>query len=174
MAKRKEHIFKDGVELKHCGGCNNELELTQFSNLKRSWDGLNSRCKSCCYNYMKNSKGVKEYRENYRKENRKILSDKRRARTNSISGKYSSYKSDAKRRDYSFELSIDEFSSMWQKPCSYCGDSIDTIGIDRIDNSLGYTSDNTEPCCKQCNIAKNNMSRNDFLELIKRIYLRNH
>ncbi len=35
-------------------------------------------------------------------------------------------------------------------------------GIDRIDSSLGYIVDNTQPCCTSCNLAKLNRSDKDF------------
>ena len=43
-------------------------------------------------------------------------------------------------------------------------------GLDRIDSSKGYSSENTVPCCKYCNTAKNTMSVNEFMEWVKRIY----
>lgn len=43
-------------------------------------------------------------------------------------------------------------------------------GIDRIDSEVGYTKENTVPCCKYCNTAKNTMSYNEFIEWIKRVY----
>jgi len=43
-------------------------------------------------------------------------------------------------------------------------------GIDRVDNTRGYTKDNIVPCCKRCNVAKNNMSLQEFLTWIERLY----
>lgn len=53
--------------------------------------------------------------------------------------------------------------------CSYCGIK-EKLGIDRVDNSVGYTKENSVPCCKLCNFMKKAMSRNDFLSRIKKIY----
>ena len=58
-------------------------------------------------------------------------------------------------------------------PCSYCGrlcdPSIDYYnGIDRIDNNIGYTIDNSVSCCKYCNFAKNDFLLDEFLLWIKR------
>lgn len=87
----------------------------------------------------------------------------------SIKGKYALYKSNAKVRGYSFDIKIDQFSSFWQKPCSYCGDSIDTIGIDRIDSSKGYTLDNLTPCCEPCNGGKMDRSREEYILRCNRV-----
>jgi hypothetical protein len=173
MAKRKEHQIRNSIEYKHCGRCNEWLELQSFSKVSRNWDKLNSNCKKCQYQYMKNSPSVKEYRKQYAIKNKALLSEKRKKRTHSLSGKFSSYKSEAARRSLKFELSIEEFQALWQQPCYYCNVQIKTIGIDRIDNAIGYDADNTTSCCNKCNVAKNDMSREEFLSMIKRIYL-NH
>jgi len=44
-------------------------------------------------------------------------------------------------------------------------------GIDRIDSDGGYTPDNIVACCKKCNIAKSDMTTDDFLAWIRRISL---
>jgi hypothetical protein len=71
-----------------------------------------------------------------------------------VNGRYTKYKSGAKQRNLSFELSKDEFASFWQKPCSYCGGEISTIGIDRIDSNKGYIKSNCRACCSICNKIK--------------------
>ena len=43
-------------------------------------------------------------------------------------------------------------------------------GIDRVDSGKGYVINNVVPCCKYCNIAKGEMSREDFLKWVKRVY----
>ena len=35
-------------------------------------------------------------------------------------------------------------------------------GVDRVDNTKGYSVDNSVPCCKFCNTAKHTMSEGDF------------
>ena len=46
-------------------------------------------------------------------------------------------------------------------------------GIDRIDNNIGYTNENSVPCCKTCNFAKNILSESQFYLWIKKIYEHN-
>jgi hypothetical protein len=42
-------------------------------------------------------------------------------------------------------------------------------GIDRIDPTHGYISDNVVPCCRTCNVAKLKMTRDEFLAWAWRI-----
>ncbi len=77
--------------------------------------------------------------------------------------RYAVYKRGAKIRGYSFDLTLEEFSSLWNTPCHYCNDPIDGIGIDRKDNSIGYTVDNTTSCCTNCNFMKGTLSHNTFI-----------
>jgi hypothetical protein len=45
-------------------------------------------------------------------------------------------------------------------------------GMDRKDNTEGYTWDNTVPCCKQHNSMKSDLSIDAFLSLVSSVYLR--
>ena len=45
-----------------------------------------------------------------------------------------------------------------------------TNGIDRIDNNSGYTVKNCVPCCFECNKMKMDISLNEFMDRIYRIY----
>lgn len=84
-------------------------------------------------------------------------------------GKYAQYKSSAKQRDIDFLLSKDEFISFWQKPCFYCLSQIETVGIDRIDNTKPYQIGNTTPCCAKCNLMKLDMDRQEWFEHMRKI-----
>jgi len=58
-------------------------------------------------------------------------------------------------------ITIDEYAKLISKPCYYCEDFFAAkskygSGLDRIDNTKGYTVDNVLPCCKQCNSIRNN------------------
>jgi len=76
----------------------------------------------------------------------------------------------AKNRGYSFNLSLEQFITFWNKPCHYCGSEINGVGIDRVDNNIGYELDNCVPCCSKCNKMKLNLSLSDFFSHIKQIY----
>lgn len=96
---------------------------------------------------------------------------------------YRTYKIGAKSRDLDFSLSFDEFSELTALSCYYCGEMPKNIfknrygkgdftynGIDRVDNSKGYTTSNVVPCCKICNVAKHAMSRDAFLVWVAKVY----
>lgn len=87
--------------------------------------------------------------------------------------KYKEYKENARVRKIVFRLSVKYFKENFNKYCSYCGDKIKTIGIDRVDNSKGYIKDNCVLCCKICNRMKLNYSLEDFIKQCEKIYLFN-
>lgn len=96
---------------------------------------------------------------------------------------YKSYKRLATRRGIEFHLDMKQFLELTKSDCHYCGREPSQIqgdrklngnyvynGIDRSDNKLGYKVGNCVPCCKYCNVAKMQMSEDEFLNLVKRIY----
>lgn len=94
---------------------------------------------------------------------------------------FGNYKYGAIKRGLSFEITRDYFNKIVGISCYYCGNEVGTTkkcrkhifntnGIDRLDNSLGYTEDNCVPCCSTCNLAKNDMSEKEFYEWVNRIY----
>ena len=83
--------------------------------------------------------------------------------------RYSHYKSGAKKRNINFNLTEQEFYSFWKKSCIYCGDEIQTIGLDRINSGEGYDIDNVVPCCSTCNWMKIDKSAEDWITHIKKI-----
>ena len=93
------------------------------------------------------------------------------------------YKRNAKRRGLTFSLTNQEIREIFALNCFYCGTKPSNgnaprkyygdflyNGIDRINNSLGYVLNNVVPCCKRCNYMKNNLTHEDFLIHIKKIY----
>ena len=90
------------------------------------------------------------------------------------SGEYRIYKNVATRKGKEFLLSLEDFSQIKTKSCIYCGEDKERRGIDRIDNSLGYTRENSAPCCQICNYMKKNYSVEKFISHVKKIYLHNN
>ncbi len=89
-----------------------------------------------------------------------------------LQGRYSQYKRSAKKRGLPFELTEEQFASLWQKNCSYCGDPIETIGLDRINNTKGYVLDNVVPCCDTCNRMKLDLTQDNWLNHMRKILIR--
>ena len=76
------------------------------------------------------------------------------------------YKRGADARGLEFTLTLEEFKKFVQDKCHYCG-SENSIGIDRKDNAIGYTSKNSLSCCKICNFMKGTLKYQDFIRHIR-------
>jgi hypothetical protein len=96
---------------------------------------------------------------------------------------YDAYKKKAFERNYCFELTKDQFRELTKGNCYYCGVEPKQKkktnkktgyyifnGIDRANNSLGYTIENSVSCCYVCNRMKMEFSNEEFLNHIERIY----
>lgn len=85
-----------------------------------------------------------------------------------------------------FLLELSEFRQITSSPCHYCGvlpskmvnDGHGKInawgqyfynGIDRKDPNVGYTVENSLPCCENCNFAKGTMSYQRFIAYLDRV-----
>lgn len=66
---------------------------------------------------------------------------------------YQSRSSDLK-KGLVFDLSKEFVENSLEKACTYCG--FPSTGLDRIDNTKGHSEDNCVPCCKECNVSRNN------------------
>lgn len=95
------------------------------------------------------------------------------------------YRTQARKRGLSFELSRDQFRTLTSGSCHYCGsppayiykpsrdrDGADPYiynGVDRMNNDLGYIAGNVATCCGVCNGAKSTMSSDQFLALVAKV-----
>jgi hypothetical protein len=161
---------------------------------KNKWGNHQWKCQCDCGNITYVLTG--SLRENsstkscgcLRQENRKIRMKKINDTTrlawgeSSLNILYAHYEYGAKKRNHSFELSKEEFIDLVQQNCSYCGNPpIEkqyskgsngpclANGIDRIDNTKGYTLENCVTCCGVCNRMKSTMTQKEFLEHIAKI-----
>lgn len=107
-----------------------------------------------------------------------VLPDSGAAKTEMLG----SYRYQAKRRNLVFELKEDIFFDLINQDCYYCNAApVQNVmhtdrhrglvcnGIDRLNNNVGYTIENSVPCCKPCNIAKNKSTLVEYIERSKRI-----
>jgi hypothetical protein len=86
-------------------------------------------------------------------------------------GVLTTYRTSAKRRKLEFNLDLEFVKLLLNKSCNYCGDIIlgRTMGIDRVDNSKGYTKENCVPCCVICNTAKSTLTKDEFINHCKKV-----
>ena len=69
----------------------------------------------------------------------------------------------AREKNISLTIDYQLFDSLFNEPCFYCGGLRINAGLDRIDNSIGYTPDNIRPCCWPCNRMKGASTEEEFL-----------
>jgi hypothetical protein len=89
-------------------------------------------------------------------------------------------------KTYSDGCSLELFMKLSQEPCHYCGEppsnkftrkyssGVETFiysGLDRKDPARDHSPDNIVPCCYSCNIAKCDMTYDEFLAWNARVYL---
>ena len=109
-----------------------------------------------------------------------------------IKVQYSHVKRRNKRLGYMDCIPLSKFAKLIKSPCNYCGveeskeieDRLNESkskkrisnhvlkcnGIDRKNSDMGYTVDNSTPCCKTCNFAKHTMTEVDFYKWVKQVY----
>ena len=124
----------------------------------------------------KNREGRNAYMREWTRKNNERLSEYKKNYYHtrlSIRVQFTRLIAGAESRNYKVSISIEEFESIVRQPCIYCGENEKRIGIDRVDNSVGYTKKNSVPCCKICNRMKMTLSLNEFLGHIEKIYQHN-
>ena len=74
------------------------------------------------------------------------------------------------------DVNIDDISEMQNKltlECEYCGffpnEKESLNGLDRVDSELGYSANNTVPCCATCNAMKGPLDIDVFISNVRRI-----
>lgn len=87
--------------------------------------------------------------------------------------RFNQYKHSAKRRGYTFGISFTQFLGFYDKPCAYCGDEFPGVGLDRVDNLVGYELENLVSCCEWCNRMKLDFSKSEWLEKLNKIVKKN-
>lgn len=64
-----------------------------------------------------------------------------------------------KKRGHQYNLTVELVTELFEKPCSYCGDTALKRTLDRIDNSTGHVPSNVLPCCIRCNFVRRDMPK---------------
>lgn len=133
----------------------------------------NKGVKSCgCYNYRDYGGG---------KKNARSTPD------NPVGARSAAYRrmqSNAKIRNLTWDFDLDTWLNIVTQMCFYCGAAPRPYmpngkrsryglflcnGLDRIDNSKGYTLDNVVPCCGICNGMKSNATQQEFIDRCRKI-----
>ena len=138
---------------------------------------IQSNCVSCCEmcNMMKGSSGpnVFVHRAEHILTNLKIIEGQLYPDDFvDIHGcSFGAYRIRAENKGLSFDITKEQFETYKINPCYLCGKSGTNThmnGIDRLDNTKGYTQDNIKSCCWVCNYMK---KKCDYNELIQKLSL---
>ena len=114
-----------------CGKCYEEKSLNCFR-IKKNSNFTVSSCKECEKNRHKDF-----------------------ART--LHGRWMFAKKRAAQRDIEWNLDKEIYAALIKEKCHYCSGKLQKtgVGLDRKANEFGYICENVVPCCKICNIVKN-------------------
>lgn len=99
---------------------------------------------------------LRQYRKQYHDLNKTRVNARARANGRKVAGRYSRCRSSARERGLLFDLTIEQYAVLVGRGCHYCSGPLPEAGsgLDRKDNTRGYTHDNVVPCCRHCNTIK--------------------
>ena len=87
-----------------------------------------------------------------------------------VKKKFIDYRKGAESRGLEFDLRMDDFHTILLRNCSYCDvKGISKMGVDRVNNNVGYKKSNVTPCCWPCNRMKGSMTFIEFLSHIRKM-----
>lgn len=95
------------------------------------------------------------------------------------------YKFNAAKKGLPFLLTDERFFELTKMNCYLCNDPPSAFyrhskgcngaylynGIDRVDNALGYTEENSRPCCAPCNLIKHHRTLDFLLRHLKKMWM---
>jgi hypothetical protein len=144
-------------------------------------------CVSCCSacNYMKSTKSVETLvrRAEHILARSGVITDGRKFPDEFRNIQYVTFNSlvrSAAKRRYNVAITEDDWFNIVYHDCYICGKSpnydisdltqIHFNGVDRYDNGIGYTVDNSRACCNTCNRLKRNYTYESFIAKLLQIY----
>jgi len=146
--------------MKTCFKCKESKPIALYFKHNQTPDGYHSWCKNCCTAGNLRS----------------------RVKLNSaIEGRAGVFlrnaKNGAKKRQQSFELTVGDIVTCWNAQANICAYSgrlmtlvagqLNTVSIERIDSSIGYTQANTILVCQAVNRMKSDFEFEDFYTLCR-------
>ncbi len=142
-----------------CTQCGKDFDTFQTRYGKES---LN--CTNCQRVQAKQDEKRKDRVRNYKQE-----------KCNNIKGYYKDYVVGAVDRGYEMNIDFDTFSKLILEECHYCGHKTEgeVNGIDRVDNSIGYSIENCVTSCWKCNRLKYIYNKDFFIEKCRLISMGN-
>jgi hypothetical protein len=156
--RKAEQGTSEADEMKTCFKCKEAKPFALFFKHKQTADGYHSWCKVCCLKGNNRSRA----KQNSTIEGRAVVFLR------------NAKKSSAKRGQV-FALTVEDIVACWNDQmaiCAYSGREmtleagmLNTVSIERIDSSIGYTPDNTILVCQAVNRMKSDFAFEDFYAL---------
>lgn len=117
----------------------------------------------------------KQYEKEWYEKNKprlfKLRKKSRKIYNRTMRSKFLLWRFRAKSKNLDFDLTLEYLESL-PLICHYTGRDLtlernhfNTVSLDRVDSSRGYTKDNVVLCCHMVNIAKNDLDLNEFLDM---------
>lgn len=160
------------MQQKTCNKCKILKNLSEYTFSSFTKFGVRNTCKECRKIERKeyiNRPYVREKSKKYYQNNKETFRKRMNEHYHTLNGQYHQYKKAAKKRNIIFNLTQEDCVNFYNTSCSYCGDTVKDLGIDRIDSNIGYTVTNSVSCCSTCNYMKHVLSIKDFMLHIKKI-----
>lgn len=158
--------------MKICKNCKIEKSYSEFHKMKGGVGGVRTVCKECRQTEKKAYNSLPYVKlkaaENYQR-NKDSMRERLTEYYWTLTSQYHSYLKNAKKKNNEFLLSKDDCKQFYNTICKYCNTEYKGLGIDRVNNQIGYILSNCVPCCKICNWMKRDLSLEDFLNHIKKI-----
>jgi hypothetical protein len=156
---KKAWFFPDTQE-KICAKCSAKTHVRNFFKHNQTKDGYHSWCKNCC-----------------KEGNNRSRAKKYSTFEGRITTFLSSCRKNAKHRNHACTITAKDLITAWQTQdgiCAYTGRSMTTapgeynsVSVERIDNSIGYTAENTILVCNIANRMKSDMAGKVFFDVCR-------
>lgn len=135
------------MSTKICTKCNKEKSINDFALNKDTKDGRYSSCKECKNSWKRVSYNVRDG-----------------VNVKSLKARFNLGQRRAKERNHEWNLDFTTYKQMIENNCFYCKQSVlleTGYNIDRKDNLIGYTIENSVCCCADCNVGKSDRFSSD-------------
>ena len=164
------------MAMKKCTKCEDELSISFFYTTGKKKDEspkYNSWCKKCI------GKKMASYHHRTWGVEKLQFSASRRTRTVKT---FLAYLLSKARRRKSCDVTIEQLLQIWHQQSGKCaltgwemtmqlgkGQISTNASIDRIDSTIGYTNNNVQLVCRAANVAKSNLTQENFVRLCEAV-----
>jgi hypothetical protein len=164
-----------------CNYCDKLVSFNGIDSVDNDKDYTTDNCVACCKycNIMKSTYSENKFLKIIKyilSKNLKIDEDCEEKHSKyfevATHNTYNRFILDANTQNKNVEINEDRYNKITSLPCYYCLNAFEkgAKGIDRINSSIGYVISNIKPCCKTCNMLKNDLSYEDFFNHLLDIY----